>query len=1035
MKQKPLIQVELSDGSTAIYAKFTAQVAKLFRTRHYQEFTKDIEGCTVTVKGFEIVATNLGPPAEHVSLLVKAFDYLGGEKPRIGEPSPILEYGKIARLLKDGLGPEEDLTSVSQVGDQGRSTHAPSSPLSIASQQSPVHGTQFATQPALETQIPISRAEFFSRSPVAPRRRDEQLKSGLCRRDISPYPDHVDAPVKTNPKRHLLDILEQGGRVDSESAQSIKRKAQASLNPDAAPCEDGIEMTNRRISPSRSTKSDHSFSFTHQVPNWQDGTGQRRSNSNQNAQKGVSEYDRQVELEDAIVMQKPAEPTEPALLEDSAMECGADSPPHGDPSIPTILVLDEVYDPWATITNTRSNMLCDDEQEWILKRPDSWFPAKRGFAFPACNLPGYIIQDLGIPLQKESEEANAGAASESEDDDDAEMCSGRSDEDDASELGEEEWPPTDPPDPPQVQQESSMPERPTMSTQEPSPTRPQGPSKAALPPDSSAAESSPEFAMPESIHMQLLDSDESDMETDIPHALGQPDNVPRKETPRSQDRSSSVDKHTGSVPLATTSKAISPPRHVESADHQLDADVEMSEDVAPMMIPSTFDSTAFRKRALDRESGESPPPKKVPRSRFGFSQETPITRDPQMAHRLKRREFLQNGATAHSSPNSIAAPSSLAINGFRRSGGGSDNVITDSPARRLSASGTVPASSNANLNSYNPDVRDTVPAISSLSIEGAEAWGDPSSGSTPKRARTSVGHPVYGLGTKQTPSIRASASKRSTTPSNGMPASKAHIFGMGSATSSPAPAGHPSFDNGAHSVRGTSGSGTLADRRSLVGAFVGSASASPTLSSASYLPREAARSANKPQSIFRIFRTTYKGFSGDMSDFLALCERFSRLCEGFSKDQKRYTLPLNLADDFVVRHNLEYLPYTQAQMELGKTPEDYEDWYSNAARQSQHTEGIISLPVLIVLWNEQFALARLKRRQDLSKGNTPIVRSFDGSSDPREWPDDLADEAPLRVLRKEMVGLKSMRDDAHVVDLKKHGKISGKHLEVLKWTL
>ena len=87
----------ISDGSTSIHAKLTTRAIDRYREKHSRELTEKIEGCLVIVRVFEIVATNFGSAAEHISLLVRTFDYLGLEQAQRGSPAPIAQKENITK--------------------------------------------------------------------------------------------------------------------------------------------------------------------------------------------------------------------------------------------------------------------------------------------------------------------------------------------------------------------------------------------------------------------------------------------------------------------------------------------------------------------------------------------------------------------------------------------------------------------------------------------------------------------------------------------------------------------------------------------------------------------------------------------------------------------------------------------------------------------------------------------------------------------------------------------------------------------------
>ncbi|KAF2103060.1 hypothetical protein NA57DRAFT_72045 [Rhizodiscina lignyota] len=557
VKTAPHVQAVISDGATSIYAKFTTQVTKYFKHKHNREFTREVEGCIVIIKGFEIVATSYGDPNQHLSLLVKAFNYLGLEQDPIGTPEPVHKYGAIANLLKElsGSGSAATYDSPPQKPQTQQDEQIPS-PASVASQILPAQDTWFATQERFATQIPdLARREpsapsrnFPSMAPVAPPRAPGHIMVGY-----RPY-----ASTDADKQGNLLKILERG-------YISLENHSEAS------------ETTEKLTSVSREAAAG-------------------------------------------------AEDMEIVDTADTILEVQADR--ESSKMVDASLDSSNLHQPWINAAKIKSDMLADIEQRNILSRLHSWYPAKPGLAFPAYNLPSILIQELRAAAEN--------SMSDSEESDVEVDVDAQAGDEAGSTFSSEQWPPSSEPPRP----ESSLVLPPSMhSSPSSSPVNRQVRSKDPLPPDSSRPASSRSRISAAGL-ARLRSSDDSDLELSVPRPLDER-NAPLRDTTHSSEFSNSNNGRARHRPYRGNFHDQRVRADTRTTQARLDVETsEQHEQVHSTIVPSTFDASVGRKHG--REENDSPPKKRNRpyKKRFNFSQDSPITEDPQREQRVQRREYL-----------------------------------------------------------------------------------------------------------------------------------------------------------------------------------------------------------------------------------------------------------------------------------------------------------------------------------------------------------------------------------------------------------
>lgn len=102
MTHEDPLQVILSDSQTQIRAKISTAATAAFLHQHRRPLTEKSEGGLINIHNFEIVATNLGPSDEQVSLLITEFDLVQSGFPSESDhPKHVHERAHVAKFLED----------------------------------------------------------------------------------------------------------------------------------------------------------------------------------------------------------------------------------------------------------------------------------------------------------------------------------------------------------------------------------------------------------------------------------------------------------------------------------------------------------------------------------------------------------------------------------------------------------------------------------------------------------------------------------------------------------------------------------------------------------------------------------------------------------------------------------------------------------------------------------------------------------------------------------------------------------------------
>lgn len=102
MTNEDPLQVILSDSQTQIRAKISTAATAAFLRQHRRPLVETSAGGLINIHNFEIVATNLGPSDERVSLLIKEFDWVwSGSPPESDHLKHVHNREHVAKFLED----------------------------------------------------------------------------------------------------------------------------------------------------------------------------------------------------------------------------------------------------------------------------------------------------------------------------------------------------------------------------------------------------------------------------------------------------------------------------------------------------------------------------------------------------------------------------------------------------------------------------------------------------------------------------------------------------------------------------------------------------------------------------------------------------------------------------------------------------------------------------------------------------------------------------------------------------------------------
>jgi len=88
--------------------------------------------------------------------------------------------------------------------------------------------------------------------------------------------------------------------------------------------------------------------------------------------------------------------------------------------------------------------------------------------------------------------------------------------------------------------------------------------------------------------------------------------------------------------------------------------------------------------------------------------------------------------------------------------------------------------------------------------------------------------------------------------------------------------------------------------------------------------------------IFRVFSDKYPVYTGDLKHFLGVCRTIDRLSKDGRMQHK------SLWDDFIIRHKTHYSPYLRQCIDEGESPVPYERFYSDTIDEPVHNSRIMN---------------------------------------------------------------------------------------------
>lgn len=899
-----------------ILTKFSGSARKRFRSTHGKALSKKTaDGMIIQVKNFDIVASAHEDLRETISLLVHDFAILGPYEQGIGRPEAVSKRQLASSLIQFlrhlrayEIGEVDEPETLEESHDN---PPVPSSPATVASQVGMKVDSQ-ASQLQFASQMPLSRD-----TPI------DSTKHGI---------GNLDDGLTGNNISTLLRILQQKNGQEPVMAVQARAERVESHHQERSTCTRGQHQEHVLDPLDSHQQQAHVLDASIDLEEQQSVKGDPETQSALVANEASTALSRPT----AIAAQEPVETN------------SKDQP-----------VTSKRYDPWMNMTLERSMFLVPKDQKQILDRATSWFPAPAGRTFPRANIPIAVLRQIeeavkvdGIDDVDDDEnvatteshpvhhvddnghaaeetsrihlEAEEAAPAETvEDDGDARVAGGFDDCEDTP------LPWDSSPNRRALPKSSPLPMDSDPPSYSPSPSAP----KTGLPPDSSIP--TPSFATRSpDLHPQcnaVLGSDD-DLEMDVPQAY--------------------------------------------NSQAQPTARVEPSPET---LIPSTYQAASSHKRIALEELETSPPhkrPKPQPNS-LRLTQTTTPPRGQISLNEQDRQQFFENAKAAQA----LRAASPLAED-------------TNSPTDRLATSSlALPTVETPSHNFVQP----RVPASQSRTATfGAEQSQPPMQSSqrsrmsqalSAKTSSTPLSHAARAtpfVHSADTSSRRRCISATPCPPSTSAAASRVHSWvqstdstppieaksavprsilaeGKGSRAGSTSAAPRVQTISGTQ-VRGLGGSPQpqmiratpcsqstgkirMSSRPSLYPAS-STAPLHPRSSNPSLYPRSSnvARgtqsSLNGDEAAFRRFQAAYPIYRGKLPHFRNLCRRFVKFV---GTGTVSHEIP---ADDFVLRHHVEYMPLQQN----GEKLIDYEEWYLKYNSAMRWTRRIIPMEYLEQYW-------------------------------------------------------------------------------------